>query len=150
MPSTWNTELFKLIHQQVEAEIASLSMSAWEWDWDENRIDADKPACGTTRCVAGWGIFFTTGAPVYNSNAGSWYSRETKALAAQLKLPGNSGESTIGRRVLGLEIAVSSSLFYETNAIARQFIALAAVERHEEALAVLDLNDYSQTGRVAE
>jgi len=64
-----NRELFQKIHEQISAHPDTHYQGSWE------------TGCGTTRCVAGWAIHLTTGAPVFGSDGR--VSAQTRALAAE-------------------------------------------------------------------
>lgn len=54
-----NRELFKKIDDRITLTPARLDMESWETQ------PADRTECGTTRCIAGWAIYETTGQPLY-------------------------------------------------------------------------------------
>lgn len=129
---TVNTELFRKIQTAIEDE-SKLDMDNWE------TLNAD--ICGTTRCVAGWAIALTTGAPVYAwRNRDSWFevlhtSPETERLARSLGVAGDD-VAIIATKLLGLD-DLEGEIFYQDNETALQFIDLVVAGRDDLARALL-------------
>ena len=127
-----NIELFKKVKAQFDAEEASLHMANWEAQGD--------PVCGTTRCLAGWGISLTTNAPLYTwRETGGWsqivdLSPETVALADQRGL--NHDIPQIAGHLLGLT-AHEENVFYMDEGTVFEFIDLVASGDEHTARAFL-------------
>lgn len=117
-----NTELFKKIDDTIQAQPGSFDMSGWE-----------STACGTTRCMAGWAIHYTTGRPLRRAPGRTHPS--VIRLAAELDVVAEFEE--VGAKLLGLSEEESSTAFYMDDRFARRFIHLAAQGLHAEAREVL-------------
>jgi hypothetical protein len=116
-----NTELFQKVDESVQ--LGLLGMHAWEAN----------PACGTTRCMAGWAIHHTTGQPLYTRDAEQHPSVWT--LAASLGVPDSF--EILAAKLLGLTAQEASEVFYLTDREGAEFIRLAAQGRDDEARALL-------------
>jgi len=116
-----NIELFKKVKIQVDTEEASLDMANWEAQGD--------PVCGTTRCLAGWAVNLTTGAPLYTWRKREGWSEivdlspETTALADAHEL--NHDIPQIAGHLLGLT-AHEENVFYMDEGAVFEFIDLVA------------------------
>lgn len=120
-----NTELFRKINDVISRDRGGLNMDSWE------------NVCGTTRCVAGWAIYFEAGeVPLYADSTGR-YSDGVRELAARVgvSMCDSPFFARLGAKLLGLRC---SELFYVDDDLAARFVALAAEGRDEEALALLE------------
>ena len=121
-----NRELFQKIHEIISAHPEQHDQGSWE--------GTRGPDCGTTRCVAGWAVFLTTGEPLTRStNTGIMGN----SLATQELLRENDWESIpeAGRRLLGLNEDVACSLFYDaSNEEARAAVKAFSEGRESDAL----------------
>lgn len=132
-----NTELFRKIRKDitlpggVEIDLSRFEMSGWE---------EGSPECGTTRCVAGWAIYETTGKPLY-ADSGTRHSDATIALADRLGARKYSDTQVdledLGAKLLGLD-GTNRTLFYTDEDTAATFVALAAEGKHDEATEFLN------------
>lgn len=127
-----NQELFKKVHDVISATPRDLEMSTWEEP--ENQ-------CGTTRCVAGWAIFLTTGKPLYTPESN--YMRMDPSV---LELAGPTVTrdqdvkfEQIGADLLDLQFN-ECWLFYADSGIAREFVRLASEGKFDEARALRGAN----------
>lgn len=133
-----NTELFKKIHDAIEADPAGFDMGAWE-----GLKDYEHPACGTTRCVAGWAVHFASGeGGLYIVGERTEWTPGVLALAERLGVRVGdvhigSPVADLGAKVLGLERG-DRKLFYTDGETAAGFVRLAAQGDDEAARAVLD------------
>lgn len=136
-----NTELFKKIDDRISIE-GNLDMAAWE-DSPATRDD-DSPVCGTTRCVAGWAVYETTGKELYRPEGG--FSDETIALAKERGGWREDDEEEarggwVDFEVLGLALlglgAEDRELFYGSEELAGRVVALFAAGQADEARRVL-------------
>lgn len=134
-----NTELFRKIDKDITLpggigiDYNRFEMAGWE---------ESEPECGTTRCVAGWAIYETTGQPLY-TDGGSRHSEATVELAKRLGAQIHSVEGVehvdledLAAKVLGLD-REDRVLFYTDEHIAAEFVRLAAEGKHEAASASL-------------
>lgn len=136
-----NTELFKKIHDVIRADPAGFDMGTWE-----GLKDYGHPACGTTRCVAGWAVHFASGEgglfAIIDGRAE--YSPGVLALAGRLDVALSFDRdhpvADLGAKVLGLERG-DRELFYADEKTAAEFVRLAAQGDDEAARAVLDYGD---------
>lgn len=115
-----NTELFRKILAKVEAEPQAFDMSTWE--------AFPAPACGTTRCIAGWAVYLETGVPLYQMTSDGFdVSPESKALAVRLGF--EDGEfvetSWLAARLLDLSPGLAN-MFYLGNGNGLTALRLAA------------------------
>lgn len=117
-----NTELFQKIDAIPEE---AFDMSSWA-----NREHRD---CGTTRCMAGWAIHFTTGQPLFDADDEEHPS--VQALAETLGV--QPYMEILGRELLGLDRYTAGQVFYLSNQNAKEFISLAAQGRDDDALEFL-------------
>ncbi len=120
-----NTELFKKIHKQITEHPEAHDQGSWE---------GKRPACGTTRCVAGWALHFATdGAEVFHRNEYSVvdaFSPEVEALAERLGVRmGSLHPGQIARPLLGLTGQEAAGLFYADDEQALTLVTLAATGR---------------------
>ncbi len=121
-----NTELFKQIDDIIapagQIDYSRFGMGTWE-------------SCGTTRCLAGWAIYLTTGQPLWNRD-GIRQSDATLALArehgAKMYSDGEADFETLAGKLLGLA-PQERALFYLENDLAAEFAHLAAQGRHDDA-----------------
>lgn len=121
-----NTELFRKINDVISRDRGGLNMDSWE------------NVCGTTRCVAGWAIYFEAGeVPLYADSTTGRYSDGVMELAARVGVSMRDSLlfPRLGAKLLGLRC---SELFYVDDDLAARFVALAAEGRDEEALALLE------------
>lgn len=129
-----NQELFKKIYDIISASPSEFEMSTWE-DSEEQ--------CGTTRCVAGWAIFLTTGKPLYTPES-SFISMDPSVL----ELAGVNRDAEVNFEQVGsdlLDLPLSARwLFYTSNGKAREFVRLASEGKFDEARALRfsDAADY--------
>ena len=79
--------LRKRVLHQIETEPETFDMSSWEGEY----------ACGTTRCLAGWAVFF--------GGESERYKRQTSWSDDAIRLLGLTSDECMGGRVI---------LFYET------------------------------------
>lgn len=122
-----NTELFKKIDDIISADPGKLWMPTWE--------SRTLGYCGTTRCVAGWAVYLTTGEPLYD---GDDVSPATKDLLQTYGSPHIPDFTKIGAALLGLNLQDASRLFLSVSGeTAAKFVHLAAVGCDDEALALL-------------
>ncbi len=129
-----NQELFKKIDGIITPAPELLHMDSWEED----------NVCGTTRCITGWAIYLTTGAPLYGRDGHQ--SGATLALARRLGV--EVKEAIAGREYveideLGaavLELApAEKAAFYVDNDRGARFVELAAAGDEEGARSLLGL-----------
>lgn len=130
-----NTELFRKVDDVIGRNRKKLKMDTWE---------DNHPSCGTTRCVAGWGIHLTIGAPLYDEQ---WNATpELLALAEQhdvhIAHHGSTYASVdvegLGAKVFGLDDR-ERKVFYADSDVALRFVHLAGQGAHDEARALLNL-----------
>ncbi len=118
-----NTELFKKIDDIISADPGKLEMATWEG------------FCGTTRCVAGWAVYLTTGEPLYD---GDEVSSATKGLLQRYGSSSISDFTKTGAALLGLNLQDAEELFLASSGeTAARFVHLAAAGHDDEALALL-------------
>lgn len=129
-----NTELFKKIHDQITSEPDGFDMNTWE---------GPGAACGTTRCVAGWAIYFATGSPLYGYSGAGAHPKVVE-LARDLGVKVYPGDSVnfedfgdLGAKLLGLE-GFDRDLFYASEEVAARFVQLAAAGDEDAAREVLN------------
>lgn len=120
-----NVELLKRINDVVKLDPESFDMNAWEG------------YCGTTRCVAGWAVYLTTGEPLYRG--GGW-ADSLCDLAVELGLPEGDMQS-VARELLWLTFIESEKLFYTDSDKASHFLHLVGEGRIEEARALFGWDD---------
>jgi hypothetical protein len=113
----FNTERFRKVHEIIEQE-GKLGMAEWE----------SSPMCGTTRCISGWAIYNEIGEPLFDRNG---VSPAVHELADRLGVERENFE-LIGLKLLGMETR-DVSVFYTDEDTAREFVALAAQGRDDEA-----------------
>lgn len=134
-----NIELFGKIDEVISPRPGRIDSLAFNMDsWED-----DSYSCGTTRCVAGWAIYFATGeASVYDrsgrhSNSvlelagslGTWLYDTDDAYEADLE--------DLAAKLLGLS-RQERRLFYTSEEVAAEFVHLAAQGKLDEAREVLD------------
>ena len=135
-----NTELFRKIDEViaidgVEPDPDKLDMSSWE---------EETPSCGTTRCVAGWGIHLTTGKPLYDSHGELDESviELANEHGVEVKHHAISGKvvdfEELGAKVLDLE-GDEKLVFYVGGETAVGFVHLAAQGKKDQARRILGL-----------
>jgi hypothetical protein len=123
-----NTKLFEKVRKSTDD--GRLEMRGWEFRREE--------ACGTTRCMAGWAIYHTTGEELYQWTLDGSTKRHAPSvtrLAEELGVP--DGFEEIGGELLGLTPDEAGTAFYMDDDYAARFIALAAEGREEAARQVL-------------
>lgn len=133
-----NTELFKKIHDIIQTDPEGFDM----WTW-EGLKDYEHPACGTTRCVAGWAVHFASGeGGLYIVGERVEWTPGVLALAERLGVDfaGRRPVADLGLKVLGLERG-DRKLFHTDEKTAAEFVRLAAQGDDEAARAVLDHGD---------
>lgn len=127
-----NQELFKKIDGIITPAPELLHMDSWE---DDN-------VCGTTRCIAGWAINLTTGAPLYGRDGHQ--SEATLALARRLGV--EVRESIAGREYVEIDELGAALLeltpgerpaFYMNKDQAARFVELAAAGDEKGARGLL-------------
>lgn len=57
-----NLPLFQKVYDQITSQPETFDMESWESD------DEYEDSCGTTRCVAGWALYFHEGQRVFDYN----------------------------------------------------------------------------------
>lgn len=124
-----NQELFKQVHDIITPNPELLDMPSWE---------AQGTACGTTRCVTGWGIHLITGEPVYANLIGTKHSEATLALARQhgveISEDGAFADlELLGLAIFGLDQEGDSALFYSGEITASVVVELFAEGKEAEA-----------------
>lgn len=127
-----NIELFQKVNDRIIVE-GNLGMSTWE---------SGDPSCGTTRCVAGWAVYETTGKGLYRPDGG--FSDETIALAKEhggwIEDEEEPQGGWVDFEVLGMALLSLEGddrvLFFESDEIAGRVVALFA-EGHAEAARAL-------------
>lgn len=130
-----NTELFRKVDDIIGADREKLDMGTWE---------DNHPSCGTTRCIAGWGIHLTIGGPLYDER---WDATpEVLALAEQHGVHiahEGSVHASVDMEELGAKLFDLSPneriVFYSDSDTALQFVHLAGQGLHDEARALLNL-----------
>lgn len=126
-----NTELFRKVDDIIGVDRKKLKMDTWE---------DNHPSCGTTRCVAGWGIHLTIGGPLYDEQWNA--SPELRALAEQhdvyVSPAGHVEMEDLGAKVFGLGDR-ERRVFYSDSDVALRFVHLAGQGLHDEARALLNL-----------
>lgn len=135
-----NVELFKKVNDRIAVE-GNLDMATWEDVPDPD--DQYGPSCGTTRCVAGWAVYETTGAELYDRDGG--YPEATIALAKERGGWVEDDEEpqggwvdfeVLGLKLLGLR-GSDGALFFETDELATRVVALFAAGQAAEARRLL-------------
>lgn len=113
-------ELARKILDQVESQPATLAMETWEtvdstdlWDWETGET---VEGCGTTRCIAGWAIFFS-------ALPGESVDAARRRVGDELGLP---SWPLVAAALLGLSEEEADSLFFTDEAAAvkllREFV----------------------------
>lgn len=146
---TPNTELFKKVYDQISTNPQTFYMKEWETTIAQMDIDGGMAywdavdgewfqftECGTTRCVAGWGLHFT--APDV--------SIATTAVTL-VDVDGHCGSSIpyfeAGAKVFGIDASVAKALFTALDETAFRVVEAFAEGRNDDALAIL----YAKVGR---
>lgn len=136
-----NTELFRKIDEViavdgVEPDYATLEMGSWE---------DDSNTCGTTRCVAGWGIHLTTGKPLYDGTGDldpSVIELANKHGVEVRDMGPGIGKAVdfevLGAKILDLE-GGEKAVFYVNEETAVKFVHYAAQGKKDVARSVLGL-----------
>jgi hypothetical protein len=135
-----NTELFRKIDEViaidgVEPDYNALEMASWE---------DDSNTCGTTRCVAGWGIYLTTGKPLYDGRGDLDPSVIELANQHGVEVKDHSVGGKVvdfeelGAAILDLE-GGEKHLFYVSEETAVEFVHFAAQGQKDRARRVLGL-----------
>lgn len=120
-----NIELFRKIDEVIQNAPEKHYQGAWE--------SANK--CGTTRCIAGWAVALTTGAPLFDRFGNP--TRETSQVAREVGLSDGFNIGAIGRRLLDLTPQQASRLFFTGKETARDAVRCFAAGDEEGGLAVL-------------
>lgn len=121
-----NTELFQKIDDIIQVFPGAFHMGTWE--------GTSPSGCGTTRCIAGWAVYFALEEQdLFESPDSPFPSEALIRLAERHDARTGSGVDfdKLGRELLGLE-AGQGYLFYVDNERAVQLVALAA-DGDEEA-----------------
>ncbi len=129
---TPNIELFAKIDRRLTEEEGLLEMTSWEQD-------GEATSCGTTRCVAGWAIYETTGFPLWQIGDEDT-TTATRQLAHRLGFASSFDFESIGRELLGLTNVEAGRLFYRDNETAREAVRLYARGKVAAARELLYLN----------
>lgn len=131
-----NIEMFKRIRDQIKRDPKSFDMSSWEFDltseiseeggdfaieyYDPETNDYQPTMaseCGTTRCVAGWAVYFAA------EDLGIDVNRPLEAVrldyAQKVGLRGDWSYSNLGLFALDID---DSSLFYEDDVAAYRIV----------------------------
>jgi hypothetical protein len=109
-----NTELFRKIDEVIQNTPEQHYQGTWE----------STNECGTTRCIAGWAVHLTTGAPVYDCHGGP--TRESAQLASSLGVHDPHHIAAIARRLLDITPEQAGKLFFATEEHARQIVRAVA------------------------
>jgi hypothetical protein len=128
-----NHELFREIHDVISVHPEWHLQSTWEWAG---------AACGTSRCVAGWAIHLTTGAPVYADQISAILHSKTVALAREHGVAKESwGEDLVpatAQKLLGIDGEAAHRLFYIVpEDVARDVVQAFAEGRDDDAASIL-------------
>ena len=131
-----NRELFKKIHDIITPTPDKLDMGSWEGE------------CGTTRCVAGWAIYLTTGQPVYvtdeRGNIRQHPSLATLAERLETVIWDKGGEfqevnvPQLAAKLLDLPHG-HRALFYVEDEVALAYVKAVVEDRRADAERLLDL-----------
>ena len=137
-----NRELFKKIDDMITLTPTRLDMESWE------NQPADRTECGTTRCIAGWAVYETTGQPLYVIDDDGLV-RQHPSLTTLAERLGTaiSGKGTEFQEVNISALAVKlldlprshRALFYSEDDIAAAYVKAVAEGRDDDAARLLDL-----------
>lgn len=127
-----NVEMFKRIRDQIKRDPKTFSVGSWEFniakdaenygDFDVNYYDpalgdyevVSSSECGTTRCVAGWGIYFAAMDAGFSSTAP--LRQLLYSVADVVGVPWSEVDyAVVGAKVLDIPQAEASKLFYSSD-----------------------------------
>lgn len=123
-----NREMFKRILEQIEHNPKSFRMAEWEETFEEDdryEISVYFPEkgesellssseCGTTRCVAGWAVFFDAIDKGVDVNKRSLYRISAEANGVDGDIDYLDYEA-LGAKILDIDHDVAIRLFYSDN-----------------------------------
>lgn len=126
-----NQALFKKVYNAISARPHEFDMDTWE---------EPEAGCGTTRCLAGWAIFETTGQPLwdpkwsFNKINSSVYDY-AESLGISYERDSEVEFDVLGLNALGLN-TTDAWVFYTSRGKAREFARLASEGKFDEARAL--------------
>ena len=132
-----NTELFQKIHELITTEPESFNMDAWEDRWAHYATEQ----CHTTRCVAGWAIYETTGKHLFEAD-GSTLHESVIDLAGSYGINPSQESGKIiavaAAKVLGLEIEDEDVLFHMDADVAHDVVEAFSLGQNDLAFDLLN------------
>lgn len=124
-----NIELFRKIDEVIQNAPEMHYQGTWE----------SANECGTTRCIAGWAVALTTGAPLFDRFGNP--TRETEEAACSVRVYDPLHIGAIGRRLLGLTPQQAGKLFFTSEERARDAVRCFAAGDEEGGFAALGSSD---------
>ena len=124
-----NIELFRKIDEVIQNAPEMHYQGTWE----------SANECGTTRCIDGWAVALTTGAPLFDEFGNP--TRETSQVAREVGLSDGLNIGAIGRRLLDLTPQQAGRLFFTREKMARDVVHCFAAGDEEGGFAALGSSD---------
>ena len=147
-----NTELFQKINDRITAHPGSFDMDSWEGytdSWD-GYTDYRTQECHTTRCVAGWAIYETTGKQLFEADGSTLHESVTnlaESYGFSTDQPAGDLIVTVGAKVLGLEREDANALFHAPADGAHEVVEAFAEGQNDLAMELLnDEPEYDDSG----